>query len=102
MLHNLSEQLNCGPCSQLGYLDIHSFTYQASQAHREQLFVSAHQCIPLIPLSRGGKSAGCLREVIELFPSIASLRRKLGVGKKCLENAEVHPGNTCNIVDKET
>lgn len=47
-----------------------------SRAHTAQLFVSTHQCIPLIPLPTGWKSAGCLREVIELFPSIPSLRRE--------------------------
>ncbi len=29
---------------------VHSFSYQASRAHTVQLFVSTHQCIPLIPL----------------------------------------------------
>lgn len=31
-------------------IKVHSFSYQASRAHTEHLFVSAHQCIPLIPL----------------------------------------------------
>lgn len=32
-LHNESAWLNCGPCSRLGYLEVHSFAYQASRAH---------------------------------------------------------------------
>lgn len=53
-LHNASAWLNCGPCSRLGYLEVHSFAYQTSRAHththKEQLFVSEHQCIPHILL----------------------------------------------------
>lgn len=48
------------------------------RAHTQaRLFVSTHQCIPLIPLPQPGwKSAGCLREVNELSPSVPVLRGK--------------------------
>lgn len=50
ILHNENVHCSCVPCLRLSNLKVHPFSYLASQAHTVQLFVSTHQCIPLIPL----------------------------------------------------
>lgn len=52
----------------------------------------------------GWKSAGCLREVIELFPQYSQPEKRKWGRKKILsqENTEVHSGLACNTADTET
>lgn len=69
--------------SLLGYLKVHSFSYQASRAHTVQLFVSTHQCIPLIPLPLDENQLVAWERLLNFSPVLSQpVRRKRGREKK--------------------
>lgn len=89
-LHNARVWCSCVPCSGLGYLKVHSFSNQASLAHTVQLFVSTHQCIPLIPLPLDENQLVAWERSLNFFPVFPAWEEKGEGGKKFSQ-----PGREC-------